>query len=307
VSAQHVYQELEASIAAIVQAGTVFEIRLLGKHRKRTDAGYFNSPSAAATALAGLEGDYLGVYLTPNPVHPDLLARSANRITPWAQVTSMDPDVTRRHWLLIDVDPVRPSGISATDAEHNAAHAMAQQVMGYLSLLYGFCEPMYNDSGNGAHILYPINEPNNEEVRDALHKFLKCLHAKFSNAAVKVDTTVFNAARIWRVPGTWSRKGDSVPDGRIGKLRIIAHVHHLGPWLSLLKFRLSLRHMKISYRHKDRPTGTLASKAVAEYPADERKYKLLNDHAMRRIPEWVPVFFPTRGRTRKATALAVMI
>lgn len=291
MSAQHVYQELEASIAAIVQAGSVFEIRLLGKHRKRTDAGYFNSPSAAATALAGLEGDYLGVYLTPNPVHPDLLARSANRITPWAQVTSMDPDVTRRHWLLIDVDPARPSGISATDSEHDAAHAMAKQVMGYLSLLYGFCEPMYNDSGNGAHILYPINEPNSEDVRDAIHKFLKCLHAKFSNTQVKVDTTVFNAARIWRVPGTWSRKGDSVPDRPHRKAKIIAHVHHLSV-VKLAQVQAFVAAHENLLQAQDRPTGTLASKTAGEYPADERKYKLLNDHAMRRIPEWVPVFFP---------------
>jgi hypothetical protein len=53
--AQHVYQELEASIAAIVQPGTVFELRLLGSNRKRIDAGYFSSPAAAATALAHLD------------------------------------------------------------------------------------------------------------------------------------------------------------------------------------------------------------------------------------------------------------
>jgi hypothetical protein len=291
LSAQHVYQELEASIAAIVQAGSVFEIRLLGKNRKRTDAGYFNSPAAAATALAGLEGDYLGVYLTPNPVQPDLLARSANRISPWAQVTTMDPDVTRRHWLLIDVDPVRPTGISATDTERAAAHAMAKQVMGYLSLLYGFCDPMYNDSGNGAHIMYPINEHNTEEVRDALHKFLKCLAAKFSTAAVKVDTTVFNAARIWRVPGTWSRKGDSVPDRPHRKAKILQHVHHLSV-VKLVQVQAFIAAHENYLSAQERPVGTLAGKSVPEYPADERKYKLLNDHAMRRIPEWVPAFFP---------------
>jgi hypothetical protein len=291
LSAQHAYQEIEASIAAIVQAGSVFEIRLLGKNRKRTDAGYFNSPAAAATALAGLDGDYLGIYLTPNPVQPDLLARSANRISPWAQVTTMDPDVTRRHWLLIDVDPVRPSGISATDAEHDAAHAKAKQVMGYLSLLYGFCDPLYNDSGNGAHILYPINEPNTEEVRDAIHKFLKCLSAKFSDATVKVDITVFNAARIWRVPGTWSRKGDSVPDRPHRKAKIISHVHHLSV-VKLAQVQTFIAAHENLLSPQDRPQGTLASKTASEYPADERKYKLLNDHAMRRIPEWVPVFFP---------------
>lgn len=288
---QHVYQELEASIAAIVQAGSVFEIRLLGSNRKRVDAGYFNSPAAAATALSHLDGSYQGIYITPNPVQPDLLARSANRITPWAQVTSMDPDVTRRYWLLVDIDPVRPSGISSTDAEHDAAHDKARQVMGYLSLLYGFCEPMYNDSGNGAHLLYPINEPNTVEVRDAVHKFLKCLSAKFSTDAVKVDTTVFNAARIWRVPGTWSRKGDSVPDRPHRKARIVQHVHHLDR-VTLARVYAFIAAHETLLAESDKPAGTLASKAASEYPADERKYKMLNDHAMRRIPEWVPNFFP---------------
>lgn len=291
MAAQHVYQELEASIAAIVPAGSVFEIRLLGGNRKRVDAGYFSSPAAAATALAHLDNHYQGIYITPNPVLPELLARSANRITQWAQVTSMDPDVTRRHWLLVDVDPVRPSGISATDAEHDAAHERARQVKGYLGLLYGFCEPMYNDSGNGAHLLYPINEPNTEEVRDTIAKFLKCLSAKFSDTAVKVDTTVFNAARIWRVPGTWSRKGDSVPERPHRKAAILQHIHHLN-CVTLARVQAFVAGHETLLPDKDRPTGTLASKAASEYPADERKYKLLNDHAMRRIPEWVPHFFP---------------
>jgi hypothetical protein len=304
VSAQHVYQELEASIAALVQVGSVFEIRLLGSNRKRIDAGYFNSPAAAATALSTLEGHYQGIYITPNPVLPELLARSANRITPWAQVTSMDPDVVRRHWLLVDIDPVRPSGISATQAEHDAAHERAKQVMGYLGLLYGFCEPMYNDSGNGAHLLYPINEPNTEEVRDAVAKFLKCLSAKFSCGQVKVDTTVFNASRIWRVPGTWSRKGDSVPDRPHRKAQILQGIHHLDR-VELSKVGAFIAAHEQFLRPDDKPTGTLAqSKNAGDYPADERKYKLLNDHAMRRIPEWVPHFFPDARQYKEGYRIA---
>jgi hypothetical protein len=305
LSAQHTYQELEASIAAIVPAGSVFEIRLLGagNNRKRIDAGYFNSPAAAATALAHLEQHYQGVYITPNPVLPELLARSANRISQWAQVTSMDPDVTRRHWLLIDIDPVRPSGISSTDAEHEAAHARAKQVIGYLGLLYGFCEPMYNDSGNGAHILYPISEANTEEVRDTIAKFLKVLSAKFSDQAVKVDTTVFNAARIWRVPGTWSRKGDSVPERPHRKAQILQSVHHLS-LVKLAQVQAFIAAHESLLPAQDRPTGTLASKTATEYPVDERKYKLLNDHAMRRIPEWVPHFFPDAREYKEGFRIA---
>lgn len=269
----------------------VFEVRLLGTNRNRVDAGYFNSPAAAATALAHLDGSYQGAYLTPNPVLPELFARSANRITPWAKNLSMDPDVTRRHWLLVDIDPVRPSGISSTAAEHDAAHERAKQVMGYLGLLYGFCDPMYNDSGNGAHLLYPINEPNTEEVRDAIAKFLKCLRAKFSDTLCDVDTTVFNAARIFRVPGTWARKGDSVPERPHRKACILKGVHHLSR-VTMAQVQTFIAAHETLLPDKDRPTGTLASKSVGEYPQDERKYKHLNDHALRRVQEWVPVFFP---------------
>jgi hypothetical protein len=304
VTAQHAYQELEASIAAIVPAGAVFEIRLLHSTRKRTDAGYFNSPAAAATALANLDNAYQGVYLTPNPVLPELLARSANRITPWAQVTTVDPQVTRRHWLLVDVDPERPSGISSTDAEHEAAIARAKHIIGYLSLLYGFCDPMLNDSGNGAHVLYPINELNTEEVRDAIAKFLKCLSAKFSDAAVKVDTTVFNAARIFRVPGTWARKGDSIAERPHRKAQILQGVHHLSR-VTMAQVQTFIAAHENLLPDQERPTGTLASQVAGlGYPADERKYKLLNDHAMRRIPEWVPVFFPDARQYKEGYRVA---
>ena len=35
--------------------------------------------------------------------------------------------------------------------------------------------------------------------------------AKASSDTVKVDLTVYNPARIWRIPGTMNRKGDNIP------------------------------------------------------------------------------------------------
>jgi hypothetical protein len=115
--------------------------------------------------------------------------------------------------------------------------------MGYLSLLYGFCEPMYNDSGNGAHLLYPINEAN---TRKYAMRYTSSSSAFLPSSAimqVKVDTTVFNAARIWRVPGTWSRKGDSVPDRPHRKARLCS-TYTILTALRLLAFMLSLPRMK---------------------------------------------------------------
>lgn len=289
---QHQYGEIEAALAAIVPLGAVFEIRLLSDRKGRVDSGYFTAPAYAASAIAALDNMYKGIYVTPNPVNPDLLARAANRINPWAQVTTMDPDILRRHWLLVDCDPVRPTGISATDAEHAAALARVQTIKNALSLLWGFCDPIEGDSGNGGHLMYPMNEPNTEQVRDDIARFLKCLRVKFGDKAIDVDTTVFNAARIWKVPGTWARKGDSTPDRPHRKARIIQGAHHLSI--------VSMKHLNaFSDAHEhllpqgQQSNGRIAAlKNATEYPDDERKYKQLNDHAMRRVQEWVPVFFP---------------
>ena len=54
---------------------------------------------------------------TLNPVSPTLLARAAMRLEPRATSTTGDMDIVRRRWMLIDCDPVRPSDVSATDAE----------------------------------------------------------------------------------------------------------------------------------------------------------------------------------------------
>lgn len=295
MSAQHSYAEIEASLSAIVTPGTVFEIRCLSDRRGRIDTGYFDSPSAAATALSYIDVPYKGVYFTPNPVLPDLLARSYNRISQWAQFTTMDSDIVSRKWLLVDVDPKRPTNISSTDDEHVAAINKADAIAFMLAFEYGFPMPMSNSSGNGAHAMYPIDWPNTEEVRDEIAKFLKCLAARFDDQGTTVDTSVFNASRIWRLPGTWARKGDNVLNRPHRRACIIRPNVPGGSTLSFEQLQAFVRNNEYLLRRDGVSTGvanSVRSTSAAEYPAEERKYKTLNDHAMRRIPEWVPHFFP---------------
>jgi hypothetical protein len=68
------------------------------------------------------------------------------------------------------------------------------------------------DSGNGSHLLYQVNLPNDEASRDLLKHCLEALAQRFNTAAVLVDLTTFNAARIWKVYGTLVCKGDPLPD-----------------------------------------------------------------------------------------------
>lgn len=286
---QHDYAEIERSLAAFVQPGDVFEIRLLHKARKRTDSGYFDHPSRAAAAIAALEEPYLGIYFTPNPVVPEVAARAFNRINAWAQITSLDGDVMSRNWLLIDVDPDRASGISSTDAELDNSFKVARRIANTLEL-EGWPRPYINASGNGCHLMYAIAEQNTDFVRDEIHKFLKCLNARFKGEGCSVDQTVFNAARIFRVPGTWARKGDNVPVRPHRKAHMVQEPtsKELVPLSLICKFNSANQHL---LNEKTLAPGT--TKHKSEYPQDERRYRSLNEQAMHRLKEWVPLVFPT--------------
>src|SRR5262245_38268212 len=81
----------------------------------RTISGYFNDFEKLATEAAKLSGTVPGVYITPNPVETSLLARAANRVQDYAKETTTDKQILRRRFFLLDIDPVRASGISSSE------------------------------------------------------------------------------------------------------------------------------------------------------------------------------------------------
>jgi hypothetical protein len=203
-------QEIARTLGVLFQAGDTVELRIPKTEREGTVSGYFTDHAALAKALAARNGDP-GVYVTLNPVIPALLARCSNRIRSRARTTTSDKDIARRRWLLIDCDAERPADISSTDEEHEAALARAHDIRMVLSE-EGWPAPVLADSGNGGHLLYPVDLPNDDTSKKLIEAVLKALAARFSDAAVKVDETVFNAARITKAYGTVARKGDDVPE-----------------------------------------------------------------------------------------------
>lgn len=293
MQSQHDYAELEYAFTTFTEPGQVFEVRLLHHNKKRVDAGYFDHPSHAATALAALQEPYAGIYFTPNPVAPDLAARSYNRIKPWADLTTMDNHILKRKWLLIDIDPDRPSGISSTQAELEAAFKVGCTIKNMLEFEYGWPLPYQNVSGNGCHLLYAMDEPNTEEVRDAVATFLKTLNGRFKAFNCSVDTTTFNAARIFRVPGTWARKGDNIPARPHRKAYMLADAYSKRA-VTLAEIQaFNKANVKYCPQGTLSTAGYLKSKHAPEYPDDEKLWRGLNKHALERVKEWVPVYFPT--------------
>jgi hypothetical protein len=198
------------SLNPVLLSGEVYELRVL-KTRQGTASGYFNDPALLYKAAAELDGKVPGLYFTLNPVNPALLARAKNRIQFHAKATTSDVDIVRRSWLLIDCDAIRPAEISSSDAEHQAALDRAESVASWLSE-QGWPEPVKAGSGNGAHLLYRIDLPNDQHSTAMIKAVLEVLALKFNDAIVMIDTGVFNAARITKLYGTMAGKGDSTDD-----------------------------------------------------------------------------------------------
>jgi hypothetical protein len=191
--------------------GGVREIRSLKNGACGTIGGYFDDGAALTGALKSMDSKIVGnVFITLNPVKPELLARCVNRLDRNVQATTTDADIARRAWLLIDCDPKRPAGISATDEEHDLALERSAAIRSFF-VGYGL-HTILADSGNGGHNLLPIDLPNDDASRDLLAKVLEALASLFDDERVEVDTTTFNAARISKLYGTQARKGDSTPD-----------------------------------------------------------------------------------------------
>ena len=150
------------------------------------------------------------LYYIPQVVTGALIARSNNRVRDISrEPTTSDHDIERRRWFMLDVGPVRPADISSSDSEHIAALERLHAICEALSA-QGWPEPMKFDSANGGHAMWRVDLAADDG--GLIKSCLAALAFQFNDANITIDQTVFNPSRIWKLPGTWSRKGDNVPD-----------------------------------------------------------------------------------------------
>lgn len=213
---------IKQALDLIHEPGAVFEVRI-PKTKAGTLSGYFNDTAKAALAIARENGRHQGIYVTVNPVKPSLLARMENVID-ISQTTTTDAEIDRRRWFLLDFDPVRPTGISSTDGEVDAAKDTAERTAEWLTSL-GWPEPMQASSGNGWHLMYRIDMPNDDAANVDIQFATKMLASIFTDDKVNVDSVVHNASRIWKVYGTISAKGSSTSERphRVAQIQKVPH------------------------------------------------------------------------------------
>jgi hypothetical protein len=211
------------------------ELRCLGNRnlgvKHGTVAGYFTDALALATAAAQWSGLVEGVYVVLNPVVERASWRCRDRVNTHSPkgTGTKDQEVLHRKWLLVDLDPVRLAGLSATDSEHEAALARAREVRDYLHS-EGFGGLVLADSGNGGHVLVPFHFENDDASTERARQFLQRLGARFTDVQVKVDSTTFNAARLCKLYGTAACKGDHHPERNPHRLSRILEMDDQGDY-----------------------------------------------------------------------------
>jgi hypothetical protein len=212
------YAKIYAAAKLLFLPSQVVELRAIFKNG-RIDSGYFDDFSLLADAAVSLDkrADVTGVYWTLNPVNPDCLHRAKNRMREWASkskggATTSDKEILERRFILLDFDGSnRPAGISATWEELEAAKDKALRVARFLAGRK-WEAPIAAMSGNGYHLLYRTELPNDRKSAELIRKFLASLSLMFDGDDIKIDTSVFNASRIVKVYGTMAKKGDDTKE-----------------------------------------------------------------------------------------------
>ena len=187
------------------------EIRLIGSNK--TASGYFSDAKALVEAIEPYTDTY-NIYFSLNKVNPACYGREQrDRIVLKPKNTTTDAEIVCRDWVLIDLDSKRLTGVCATKEEATRAYNKGQEVYKYL-MDNGFYEPIVVFSSSGIHLYLRCALMNNEENTKLIKRFLEALAMLFSDEYVDVDTKVFNAARISRLPGSFSCKGSNTDTER---------------------------------------------------------------------------------------------
>jgi len=212
--------EVRKFIDIIHPDNDLFEIRVIDG--KRTMSGYFTDSKDAYDAIQSVSSG--NIYIVFNKIKPACYSRQQKDfLVPTPRSTTSDSDVTDYQWILIDIDPDRPSDCNSSDEELKEALKVASKLGTYLKF-NGFSDPVFGMSGNGYHYLYKVNFANSAENQTYVKRFLQMLSILFSNDRVKIDTSVFSPAQLTKLLGTLSRKGTNLDAERPQRLSRVLHV-----------------------------------------------------------------------------------
>ena len=236
------------------KSGSLVEVRVIDSKGK-IYSGYVKSVDAIINAIRPYDRMHVQIYFTLNEINDGCYSRvQHDKIIPVSskEPTTGDNDIDRRKFVLIDLDPKRPAGVSSTNAELELAHRLAVVVYRFL-ITQGFSEPIICKSGNGYHIVIPCDMKSDDESKDVICKFLKAISMIFTDDKVDIDEKVYNASRICKLYGVTAKKGENTVER---------------PWRQseIIKVPIEIKPTDIAY----------FKKVAAMYPEEEKPNRYNN-------------------------------
>ena len=143
------HSEVRKTFETLIESGVFTEVRILNT-KQGTLSGYYNDVDKLIEHIQRYDGNY-NIYITMNALSEGIEARGKNHLKSYAKNTTSDKEIRCRRWILIDLDPERPAGISSTEQELKLSEELGRKIQGYLTDC-GFPEPVTALSGNGFHL-----------------------------------------------------------------------------------------------------------------------------------------------------------
>ena len=111
--------------------------------------------------------------------------------------------------LMVDIDRSDKLGKKnpASKDELIRADELLYNVRDYMREMHDWGYPHKVMTGNGYHLYYDLDLPNNEETSELVGAALATLAEKFNTDDFEIDTVVYDPARITKVIGTRAIKG----------------------------------------------------------------------------------------------------
>ena len=205
------FQEIRTTVATLHEPNALVELCAIGEGR--IDSGYYDDHDALARDAKRLSdsGKYTGVYITVNPVKPDVPMQkgiTTNRMYYHVASRTKDEHIAKRRWFALDIDPIRKSHTSATYRQKAATHWCKSSTVEILRREWRMPEPIMADSGNGFYALYRTDEPNDAATASVFKNATKAIADQCSIPDVaNVDAGSHNASHLIKLFGTMARKG----------------------------------------------------------------------------------------------------
>lgn len=173
-------------------------------------ARFSGKPLSLIVPLDGNENEKISKFIEDNKLEKETVYTTFNEPRELLNQNKAfsDASIINRRFILLDFDSIREAGISSTNLEKEATIKVTKNVMNYLTEK-GFVNLIRADSGNGMHILIPLESGVDAgKSTKKIKQFLHVLANKFNTDEVEIDTTVFNPSRLTKLYGTVANKGE---------------------------------------------------------------------------------------------------